>query len=89
MLAFAWLYYPHIQAAWGGGTPLEVTMFFTKDSPISPNQTASVRLIDESDTGFYILAPNESTAIYVRRDAVASIYFSNKVQDSGLVKGTK
>jgi hypothetical protein len=89
VLAFAWLYYPHIKAAWGGGTPVDVIMFFAKDAPISPNQAASVRLIDESDTGFYILAPNESRAIYVRRDAVVLVYFSNKFPDSGLVQGTK
>ena len=89
VLVFAWFYYPHIKAAWGGGTPLEVTMFFSKDAPISPNQAASVRLIDESDTGFYILAPNENRAIYVRRDAVVLVYFSDKIPDTGLAKGTK
>jgi hypothetical protein len=59
LLAFAQYYYPHIKASWGGGTPVNVTIYFTKDSAIKPSQTVSVQLVEESDEGFYIVSPKE------------------------------
>jgi hypothetical protein len=36
LLLFAGFYYPHIKASWGGGTLVNITMYFTKDSAITP-----------------------------------------------------
>jgi hypothetical protein len=89
VLLFAQYYYPHIKAAWGGGTPVDITIFFKKDSPIRANQAISAQLIDESDEGYYILAPNENRAIYVPRADVSLVYFSGKLADSTLLQNTK
>jgi len=89
LLAFAQYYYPHIKASWGGGTPVAVTIGFTKDSAIGPSKTVSAQLIEEADEGFYIVGPNESKAIYVPRNAVSFIYFSDKVSESELLRNNK
>jgi hypothetical protein len=86
---FAEYYYPHIKASWGGETPVAVTIYFTKDSVMSPNKTASAQLIEESDEGFYIVGPKETRAIFVPRSAVALVYFSDKVTDSLLLRDSK
>ena len=89
LLVFALFYYPHIKASWGGGTPVSVTVYFTKESPISPNKAVSAQLIEESDAGFYIVGPNDTKAIYVPRSAVALVYFSDKVSDSAILRDNK
>lgn len=89
LLLFAQYYYPHIKASWGGGAPVNVTVYFTKESPISPNKAVSAQLIEESDEGFYIVGPNETRAIYVPRSAVALVYFSDKIADSQLLRENK
>jgi hypothetical protein len=86
LLVFAHYYYPHLKSSWGGGTPVGVTVFFTKDSPIKPSQSASLQLIDESDSGFYLVVPNDNRAVFVPRGAVSMIYFSDRVSDSTLLK---
>lgn len=89
LFLFALFYYPHIKASWGGGAPVNVTIYFTKDSPISPNKAVSAQLVEESDEGYYIVGPNETRAIYVPRSAVALVYFSDKVSDSPLLRDSK
>src|ERR1022692_985495 len=89
LLIFAQYYYPHLKASWGGGVPVSVTIYFTKDSPISPNKAISAQLVEESDEGFYIVGPKETKAIYVPRSAVALVYFSDKVADSPLLRDSK
>jgi hypothetical protein len=83
---FSRLYYPFIKSSWGGGTPLSVTMYFNKDSPIKPSQGASVQLIDESDAGFYIVRQGERTAIFVPRNSVSLVEFSDESSGSTLLK---
>jgi hypothetical protein len=83
---FAKLYYSHMRSSLGGGTPINVVMYFNKDSVIKPNQNVSARLIDESDAGFYIVGPGERRAIFVPRDSVALVYFSDDAADSKLLK---
>jgi len=89
LLLFAGVYYPHIEASWGGGTPVNITMYFTKDSAIRPSQAVSVRLVEESDEGFYIVGSKEAKAIYVPRNAVSLVYFSDKPTDSSLLRQEK
>jgi hypothetical protein len=53
---------------------------------ISPNDSESVQLVDESDAGFYIVGPGESKAIFVPRNSVSLVYFSDDPSDSELLK---
>jgi hypothetical protein len=89
LFVFAFFYYPHIQAAWGGGTPIGITIYFTKDSAIKPGQAVSAQLIEESDGGLYIVGPNETNAIFVPRSAVGLVYFSDRIADSPLLRDNK
>jgi hypothetical protein len=86
LLVFAHYYYPHMKSSWGGGTPVAVTVYFAKDSPIKPNQSVPLQLIEESDAGFYIVGPRDSKAVFVPRNAISMIYFSDRVSDSIILK---
>jgi hypothetical protein len=86
VLGFAEWYYPHLKASWGGGTPVTATIYFAKESVVKPSQTVTARLIEESDQGFYIAAPNEEKAVFVPRSAVNLIYFGENAKDSVLLK---
>jgi hypothetical protein len=83
---FATYYYPNIKRSWGGGKPISVVLWFTKESAVKPGQQIPVRLIDESDVGFYILGQNEQKALFVPRSAVSAVYYSDKASDSVLLK---
>jgi len=89
LFVFAFFYYPHIKAAWGGGTPVSITVYFTKDSAMKPSQAVSAQLVDESDAGLYIVGPNETKAIFVPRNAIALVYFSDRIADSALLRDNK
>lgn len=88
LLTFARGIYPYLKTSWGGGTPVDVTIYFSKDSLLNPNKAAQVQLIEESDEGFYIVGPKESKAIFVPRSAVAMIFFSDKLSDSPMLQAT-
>ncbi|HTZ94907.1 MAG TPA: hypothetical protein VMB18_00825 [Terriglobales bacterium] len=85
LLVFGRYYYPHIRSSWGGGAPVAVTIYFTKDSAIKPGQSVSAQLVEESDEGFYIVGQRETKAVYVPRSAVALVYFSDSALDSSLL----
>jgi hypothetical protein len=89
LFVFAFFYYPHIKAPWGGGTPVNITIYFTKDSAMKPSQAVSAQLVDESDGGLYIVGPNETKAIFVPRNVVALVYFSDRIADSALLRDSK
>jgi hypothetical protein len=89
LLAFATWVYPHLKASWGGGTPANVTLYFSKDSLLSPTKAVQTQLIEESDEGFYIVGSKESKAIFVPRKDVALIYFSDKPADSVVLQNIK
>jgi hypothetical protein len=89
LLLFSQYVYPHLKASWGGGTPVNVTVYFTKDSLLNPNKAVQAQLIDESDEGFYIVGLKESKAIFVPRSAVAMVYFADKPADSPMLQNIK
>jgi hypothetical protein len=89
LLIFSRELYPHLKTSWGGGTPADVTVYFTKDSLLNPNKAVQAQLIEESDEGFYIVGPKESKAIFVPRGSVAIIYFSDKPADSSMLQNIK
>jgi hypothetical protein len=86
LFVFGHYYYPHIKASWGGGSPVAVTIYFTKDSAIKPNQSVSAELVEESDEGFYIVGQRETRALFVPRNVVALVYFSDSASESALLK---
>lgn len=86
LLMFAQHYYPHIKSSWGGGAPVNATIYLTKDSAFKPNQAICVQMVEESEEGFYIVGVKESRAIYIPRNAVSLVYFSDKVADSALLR---
>jgi len=85
LFVFGHYYYPHVRSSWGGGAPVPVTIYFTKDSAIKPNQSLSAQLVEESDDGFYIVGLKEAKAVYVPRNAVALVYFSESISESSLL----
>lgn len=82
LAGFAHYGYPHIPASWGGGSPVPVTIYFTKNSVYRPDESATAFLLDESEAGFYILGTGENKAIFVPRGAVSLLYFSDRPADS-------
>jgi len=86
---FARYFYPRIKADWGGGAPIPVTIYFTKDSVILPGKRTNASLIDETDTGFYVTSGNENRAIFIPRTVVAILYFSDNINNSNLLKELK
>ena len=89
VFVFAHYYYPHLEASWGGGTPVSVTVYFTKESALDPNKAVTAQLIEECDEGFYIIGPEETRAIFVPRSSVALVYFSDKPAESPLLREGK
>jgi hypothetical protein len=86
LFLFSLYYYPNLKSSWGGGSPVPVTLYFSKDSALKPNQSVSALMVDESDSGYYIVGPHEKKAIFVPRSAVSLVYFSDKISDSKLLK---
>jgi hypothetical protein len=64
LFIFASFYYPHIKSSWGGGAPIPVTIYFTKDSTIMPSQSVGALLVDESDAGLYVVGKNDKEATF-------------------------
>ena len=85
VFAFAGYYYPHLRAAFGGGSPVPATIYFSKDSPIKAGQSIAAQVVEESDQGFYIVAPNQKKAVFVPRNTVSLVYFGEKPADSVLL----
>ena len=86
LLVFASFYYPHIKSSWGGGRPIPVTIYFTKDSVIMPGQNVNALLIDESDAGFYVVGRGDRRATLIPRGSVGLVYFSDNVSEFSLSK---
>ena len=78
---FATFVYPHIKAEWGGGQAVDVIVRFTKDSPISASQTIKLQLVDDTDTGIYVLQQTKKHVLFIPRTDVALISYSNDLSD--------
>lgn len=83
---FATYYYPHIKRSWGGGSPLSVVIWFSKESAVRPGQQIPVQLIDESDVGFYILGHGDKKALFIPRNAVSALYYADNSSDVALLR---
>jgi hypothetical protein len=85
-LAFASFYYPHIKSSFGGGSPIPVTIYFTKDSTIMPNQSIGALLVDESDAGVFVVGKGDKKATFIPRSSVGLVYYSDDVSGFSLAK---
>src|ERR1035437_6458195 len=74
---FAGLYYPHIKPSWGGGAPIPATIYFAKDSLVLPGRSVSANILDEVDSGFYIIGGNDKKATFIPRCEVALVYYTD------------
>lgn len=75
---FSTLVYPRLNASWGGGSPTPVILYFSGESRILPGQQLEANLLDESDTGIYVVKKDERQAIFIPHAAVSALYFSDK-----------
>jgi hypothetical protein len=78
LVFFSRFIYPKVHASWGGGEPVPVVLYFTKDSPLKPNEAVPALLRDESDSGFYFAEENTSHATFMPRSQVSMLFFSDK-----------
>jgi len=75
---FASAIYPQIKASWGGGSPTPVFVYFSPESRLLPGQHLEGDLLDESDSGIYVVKTGEKQAIFVPRSSISAMYFSDK-----------
>jgi hypothetical protein len=86
LAGFARYYYPRMKSSWGGGTPISVVLYLSKDSPLAPGKHLQAVLLDESDAGYYIVPAHESKAIFFPRSAVSLVLFADNASDSTLLR---
>lgn len=87
MATFAEVYYPHILRKWGGGAPIKVELTLSKDAPVKAGQRIECSLIDETETGLYVLGNGDKHATFIPRSEVALIYFGEGNESSNLDPG--
>jgi hypothetical protein len=83
---FPGIVYGRLKSSWGGGSPVPVTVFLSKDSQILPNQHVSVELLDDTDAGIYFKLPKSNHGLFVPRSAIAAIYYSDEPLPQELVQ---
>jgi hypothetical protein len=89
MSAFARYYCPRIKSSWGGGSPISVVLYLSKDAPVAAGKQLQAILLDESDAGYYVVPAHENKAIFFPRDAVSLVFFAEKTSDSTLLRTEK
>lgn len=76
VLIFATRYYPHILSSWGGGMPIPITVTYTKDAVKNPLQDIGYLLIDETDSGFYVVETDAKIATFIPRSSIGMVRFA-------------
>jgi hypothetical protein len=75
-ILFGLVLYERIPPRLGGGQPVPVVFQFSGTSPVDGAVKNKFWLIDEGDSGFYVLqAPEDKKGIFLPRSSVAAIYF--------------
>ena len=77
---FASLIYPNIKASWGGGQSVPVVLY-VKDVPFKEN-VIQAQLIDESEGGIYVVPDGEQHAMFIPKESVRLIHYSDKLGNS-------
>jgi hypothetical protein len=70
--------YPHIKSSWGGGSPVPVTVYLSKESRVLPGGEFCGYLLEESDVGIFVTRHQNEHALFLPRSAVASVFYSDK-----------
>jgi hypothetical protein len=78
-LFFTRTIYTNVAASFGGGASIPATFHFLHKGVIGDSEVVNLLVLDETDHGFYVLVPPDSTrAYFVRRDLVSSIHFGQQ-----------
>ena len=76
---FAALMYQKVPPSLGGGQPARTTFQFVNLSPIDNASKDNLWLLDETETGYYVLKlPDDRKAVFLPRGSVAAIYFESQ-----------
>jgi len=68
--------YRYIPPHYGGGKPTPSVMYFASRVPFTNADSANVQFLEETSSGYYILAPgDEKHAYFLRRELVSAIHF--------------
>ena len=79
LILFGIWVYPHTDAAFGGGEPTTAEMSILPTSGSGTLTTVSVKLVDESDAGFYVIEAIDSRVLYIPRNLVVSVKFDKPI----------
>jgi hypothetical protein len=75
-ILFGTVLFEKIPPRFGGGKPVPVVFQFAGTSPIDGAVKDKFWLLDEGDSGFYVLqAPEDKKGIFLPRSSVAAIYY--------------
>ena len=75
-VVFGWMLFVRIPPRFGGGRPVPVVFQFAGISPVDGAVKDKFWLVDEGDSGFYVLqAPDDKKGIFLPRSSVAAIYY--------------
>ncbi len=76
LVLYGTLLYPNIPPHYGGGRPTPSTLYFASKVPFTTADSASVKFLEETSSGYYILVPGDDRhAYFLRRDLVSAIHF--------------
>ncbi len=73
LFVYSSLVLPVVPYSLGGGSPSNATLYLKNEQ----SQVLNVQLIDETDHGFFVLAPGSSRAVFIPREGVIGIYFGS------------
>jgi hypothetical protein len=88
VVTFSSFVYPHIRSSWGGGAPVPVVVYLSKDSRILPGGELVGLLLDESDSGIFIARGEREHAIFLPRPAIAAVFYSKEPLPPEYLGGT-
>jgi hypothetical protein len=73
---FALAFYPKLKPSLGGGQPTKVILQFVTTSPIDHASRSQVWLVDEVDSGYYVLSDeHDHKAVFLTKSLVSAIFF--------------
>ena len=70
----------------GRGAPIPATIYFAKDSLVLPGRSVSANILDEVDSGFYIIGGNDKKATFIPRCEVALVYYTDDASGPFVLK---
>ena len=72
-ITFSLWVYPHTRAAFGGGEPTVAQMYLAL--PNGDKTSEQVKIVDETDNGYYVIQVTKTQVQYIPRSAVTSVVF--------------